>query len=138
MHEAASNGGLITHLQEINAMSDVQSGNGWQIASVNTGEAVMASELADLAANVSGRPSPAVVWNNADRAALAAEALWVFADRTGLANDTELMETVITDFLANLLHLCERVGITTPERDGLRLLLVTAESHFEMEEGEIG
>jgi hypothetical protein len=30
------------------------------------GESLPASELADLAANVSGRPSPAVVWNNAD------------------------------------------------------------------------
>jgi hypothetical protein len=138
MHGAASRGGLITHLQEINAMSETQVGEGWQIAGVNTGEAVMASELADLAANVSGRPSPAVVWNNADRAALAAEALWLFADRTGLASDTELMETVIIDFLANLLHLCQLVGILTPEQDGFRELLETAEMHLEMEEGEIG
>jgi hypothetical protein len=43
------------------------------------GESLPASELADLAANVSGRPSPAVVWNNADRAALAAEALWLLS-----------------------------------------------------------
>ena len=119
-------------------MSDTQVGEGWQIAGVNTGDAVLASELADLATNVSRRPAPVTIWNNADRAALAAEALWLFAGRTGLANDTEHMETVIIDFLANLLHLCEQVGITTPERDGLRLLLVAAESHFEMEEGEAG
>lgn len=137
MQKAASNGGLITHLQENNAMSDTPNA-GWQIAGVNNSDTVMASELANLAANVSGHPSPAIVWNNADRAALAAEALWLFADRTGLATDTELMETVIIDFLANLLHLCELVGISTPERDGLRLLMVAAETHFEMEEGEIG
>jgi hypothetical protein len=119
-------------------MSELQVGEGWQIAGVNTGEAVMASELADLAANVSGRPSPAVVWNNTDRAALAAEALWLFADRTGLASDTELMETVIVDFLADLLHLCQLVGISTPEQDGFRVLLETAEMHLEMDEGEIG
>jgi hypothetical protein len=101
------------------------------------GESLPASELADLAANVSGRPSPAVVWNNADRAALA-EALWLFAERTGLANDSEEMETVIIDFLADLMHLCEQVGITTPQNNGLMALMMAAEMHVEMEEGEIG
>ena len=104
----------------------------------SSGEPLLASELADLAANVSGRPSPAVVWNNADRAALAAEALWLFAERTGLANDSEELETVIIDFLADLLHLCELVGITTPQKNGLMMLMMAAEMHFEMDEGEIG
>lgn len=102
------------------------------------GESLPASELADLAANVSDRPSPAVVWNNADRAVLAAEALWLFAERTGLANDSEEMETVIIDFLADLMHLCEQVGITTPQNNGLMALMMAAEMHVEMEEGEIG
>lgn len=119
-------------------MFDTQKSEGGQSAGVICGESAMASELADLAANVSARPSPAVIWNNADRAALAAEALWLFAGRTGLASDTELMETVIVDFLANLLHLCQLVGISTPEQDGFRVLLETAEMHLEMEEGEIG
>jgi hypothetical protein len=48
------------------------------------------------------------------------------------------METVIIDFLADLMHLCEQVGITTPQNNGLMALMMAAEMHVEMEEGEIG
>ncbi|VYU36837.1 hypothetical protein [Metakosakonia massiliensis] len=118
-------------------MSEAQEEMGPE-SGASRGEPLPASELADLAANVSGRPSPAVVWNNADRAALAAEALWFFAERTGLANDSEEMVTVIIDFLADLMHLCKQAGITTPQINGLMMLMMAAEMHVEMEEGEIG
>ncbi|HGY0482236.1 TPA: hypothetical protein ACNUIJ_003964 [Salmonella enterica subsp. enterica serovar Derby] len=68
--------------------------------------------------------------NNADRAALVAEALCLFSTRTGLARAGEDVRTVITDFLADLMHLCHAVGI---DRDELPGLMMVAEMHFDDE-----
>ncbi|EPW3925055.1 MULTISPECIES: hypothetical protein [Enterobacteriaceae] len=49
--------------------------------------------------------------NNAERSALAAEVLCIFARRTGQARDGEPVETIMVDLLANLMHLCDRMSI---------------------------
>ncbi len=69
--------------------------------------------------------------DNGERAAIAAEALWLFATRTGLDRDGEALETVLIDFLADMLHLCSQTGT---EFSGI---IGTAEMHFDMEETEI-
>ena len=73
--------------------------------------------------------------NNADRAALAAEALCLFSTRAGLARSGKDARTVITDFLADLMHLCRAVGI---EHDELPGLMRVAEMHFDDEINEEG
>ena len=60
--------------------------------------------------------------NNADRAALAAELLCLFATRTGMARSGEPVETVLVDVLADLMHLADRLAIA----DFHRLVAVAA------------
>ena len=47
--------------------------------------------------------------NNAIRAGFAATAVKAFADRTGL--NTEDMDTTLGDLLADLMHLCDALGL---------------------------
>lgn len=63
--------------------------------------------------------------NNADRAALAAELLCLFATRTGMARSGEPVETVLVDVLADLMHLADRLAIA----DFHRLVAVAAMHH---------
>ncbi|ENU1174259.1 TPA: hypothetical protein RKY22_005646 [Klebsiella michiganensis] len=92
--------------------------------------------LAELAGRVSCRPAPVPLHHNTDRAALAAEVLWYLASRTGLTGPGETVETVLTDLLANTMHLCLKLGITTTERDGFRTILEHASIYVDMETGE--
>lgn len=67
-----------------------------------------ATLLETLAARIEGVMFPVRIRGNDDRVALAAAALWTFARQTGLDRESETIQTVLTDFLADLLHLCER------------------------------
>ncbi|PWK94509.1 hypothetical protein C7431_1103 [Pantoea allii] len=49
--------------------------------------------------------------DNAIRAGAAAAALTTFARYTGLNTDGESAETVIVDFLTDLMHLCSETGM---------------------------
>lgn len=52
----------------------------------------------------------------------------------GLAQDGETTWTVITDFLADMMHLCAELGIITPDKNLLPDLLEGAEFHFTAED----
>lgn len=82
-----------------------------------------ATKLQELAALIAEQPSPVNIRDNKQRAALAAEALWLFASRTGLAQDGETFENVLLDFMADMLHLCRQTGFITDERDLLEGIL---------------
>lgn len=81
---------------------------------------------------------PVRINSNEDRAALAAEALWLFAQRTGLAQDGESIETVLIDFMADIMHLCEQTSLNTPEGNVLSQLAAHAALHYEMDLSEQG
>lgn len=74
----------------------------------NTLNAVPATVLETMAERLHGQAEPIKIRSNDDHAALAADVLWKFARKTGLNRESESVQTVITDFLANLLHLCEQ------------------------------
>ena len=97
-------------------------------------ETVPATELRALAAQLPIAQFPVVIHNNQQRGALAAEALWLFAQRTGMAEDGEPLGSVIVDFMADMMHLCHQVGIISPAGNGLPELIKTAEYHFDAEE----
>lgn len=101
-----------------------------------TPEEIPACVLADIAGRIDASQTPWHIQNNGERAALAAYALHRFAEQTGLAQDGETTWTVITDFLADLMHLCAELGIITPEKSLLPVLLAGAEFHFSAEDEE--
>lgn len=104
----------------------------------NTLNGIPAIVLETMAEHLRDQPEPVKIRSVEDHAALAAEALWTFARKTGLNRESETVETVVTDFLANLLHLC---GQCDPDGDGagcLYGLLETAMMHYEQESGENG
>ncbi|EMV7411657.1 hypothetical protein ABR157_005407 [Enterobacter soli] len=104
----------------------------------NTLNGMPATVLETMADHLSGQPEPVKIRSVEDHAALAAQALWAFACKTGLNRESESVETVVTDFLANLLHLC---GQCDPDGDGagcLNGLLVTAMMHYQQECGGNG
>lgn len=82
---------------------------------------IPASYLENLAVRLSAETTPIKIQTSADQVALASEALWLFAKRTGLDQEGETLETVLTDFLANVLHLAVIPGslrtkkITSPQ-----------------------
>lgn len=61
--------------------------------------------------------------------------LWKFARKTGLNRESESVQTVITDFLANLLHLCEQCEPDGAGIEGFNALLKMAMMHYEQENG---
>ncbi|WP_436877892.1 hypothetical protein [Siccibacter turicensis] len=81
---------------------------------------------------------PVRINTNEDRAALAAEALWLFAQRTGLAQDGESIETVLIDFMADVMHLCEQTALNPAEGDVLGDITRHAALHYEMDLSEQG
>ena len=93
-------------------------------------EEIPACVLADIAGRIDDSQTPWRIHNNGERAALAAYALNRFAEQTGLAQDGETTWTVITDFLADMMHLCAELGIITPDKNLLPDLLEGAEFHF--------
>lgn len=90
--------------------------------------------LEGIAARITDQFSPIQIRDNEDRAALAAEALWLFAQRTGLAQDGESLETVLIDFLADVFHLCEQTALMQSEELILSGIFSTAEMHFRMDQ----
>ena len=103
---------------------------------------VPATLLETMAAQVEKATGIVMIRSNDDRAALAAAMLWQFARKTGLDDDGEPLDTVLTDFMANLLHLCEYVN---PDGNGearFNAALAMARMHFEQEcqedDGETG
>lgn len=66
--------------------------------------------------------------DNGSRAGAAAAALAVFASYTGLNTDLESAETVVIDFLTNLMHLCDETGMPLGD------LLMTASRHWMAEQ----
>lgn len=88
--------------------------------------------IGEIAAFVKDEAFPAVIFGNTDRAKTAAEALWLFARRTGLDSPGECSRTAVQDLLANLMHLCEQEGITSGEVP-FASLVTMAEMHFEDE-----
>lgn len=97
---------------------------------------VPATVLEAMAAQVDGAASPVPIRSNDDRASLAAVALRQFACLTGLDKEGETLETVLTDFLGDVLHLCEQCD---PRGEGEALFdaaLRMARMHFEQESKE--
>jgi len=94
---------------------------------------IPATVLETMAAQVEQAAGVVMIRSNDDRAALAAAALWQFARQTGLDDDGEPLDTVLTDFMANLLHLC---GHVDPDGNGearFNAALAMARMHFEQE-----
>ena len=71
--------------------------------------------IEEIAALAAGTERPARIWGNTDRATVAAEALWIFARRTGLDGRGDEAYAAVQDLIANLMHLCERKGMTGGE-----------------------
>ncbi|QFH87942.1 hypothetical protein FR760_24220 (plasmid) [Enterobacter hormaechei] len=97
---------------------------------------VPATVLETMAAQVEEVAGVVMIRSNDDRAALAAAGLWQFARQTGLDDDGEPLETVLTDFMANLLHLCQHID---PDGNGearFDAALAMARMHFEQERQE--
>lgn len=80
-----------------------------------------------------GQSEPLKIRNNDDHAALAEDVLWEFSRKTGLNRESESMQTVITDFLANLLHLCEQCDPDGAGIEGFHAPLNMAVMHYEQE-----
>lgn len=96
---------------------------------------VPATVLETLAERLSGQPEPLKIRSADDHAALAADLLWRFARKTGLNRESESVQTIITDFLANLLHLCEQCDPDGAGIEGFYALLNTAMMRYEQENG---
>ena len=67
---------------------------------------IPATVLETMAEQVEEAAGMVMIRSNDDRAALAAAGFWKFARQTGQDGDGESLETVLTDFMGNLLHLC--------------------------------
>lgn len=64
----------------------------------NTLNGIPATVLETMAEHLIGQPEPVKIRSVEDHAALAAQALWAFACKTGLNRESESVETVVTDF----------------------------------------
>lgn len=93
-----------------------------------------ASELSAIAGRMKDQIGVVHISDNNDRAALVADALWRFAERTGLSRDGESVETVLVDFMADMFHLCRQTGLITPEQNLFTGIMASAEMHAEMDE----
>ena len=97
---------------------------------------IPATVLETMAEQVEEAAGMVMIRSNDDRAALAAAGLWKFARQTGLDGDGESLETVLTDFMANLLHLCEYVDPDEKGEARFNAALTMARMHFEQERQE--
>jgi len=100
-----------------------------------TSETVLMDVIEEIAALAAGTERPARIWGNTDRATVSAEALWIFARRTGLDGRGNDAYTAVQDLIANLMHLCEQEGITGGEVT-FASLVSTAEMHYQAEQEE--
>lgn len=98
-------------------------------ALTDTREPVRMETIENIAAMAEGTERPALIWANTDRATTAAEALWVFAKRTGLDGKNEDAFTPVQDLIANLMHLCDQEGITGGDVT-FAALVSMAEMHY--------
>lgn len=97
-----------------------------------TREPVRMDVIEEIAAMAAGTERPALIWGNTDRATVAAEALWIFARRTGLDGRGDEAYTAVQDLIANLMHLCEQEGITD-ESVTFASLVSMADMHYQAE-----
>ncbi|MGE9553644.1 hypothetical protein ACQPT2_21205 [Erwinia amylovora] len=93
---------------------------------INMGALALIGSFAARAASLGG------VYDNTDRAVFAAEAVWLFARRTGLDSTDEDALTAIQDLVCNLMHLC-RLESIMPDRQDFDDLLRMARINFEAE-----
>lgn len=105
-------------------------------ALTDTCEPVRMSVIKKIAAVAEKTERPALIWGNTDRATDAAEALWVFARRTGLDGEGEDAFTPVQDLITNLMHLCGQEGITGGEVTFASLVSL-AEMHYHAELEEV-
>lgn len=96
-----------------------------------TPDTIPVMALQEIAALLPVHEFPVRLSSRAQCAALAAEALWLFAQRTGLSQEGETLNTLLVDFLADVLHLCSHVGITANMADDMTHLMAIAEMHHE-------
>lgn len=92
--------------------------------------------IEQIAAMAEATERPALIWGNTDRATVAAEALWVFARRTGLDGRGDDAFTTVQDLIANMMHLCDQEGITGGDVT-FASLVSSAEMHYQAELDEI-
>jgi len=95
---------------------------------IGTREPVRIGLIEEIAATAARTERPALVGGNTDCATVAAEALWIFARRTGLDRSGDEAYTAVQDLIANLMHLCEQEGITD-ENVTFASLVSMAEMH---------
>lgn len=100
----------------------------------NTPDMVSVMALQEIAARLPVHEFPVRISSRSQCAALAAEALWLFAQRTGLSQEGETLDTLLVDFLADVLHLCRHVGVTADMKDGMAKLMAIAEMHYDSED----
>lgn len=99
-----------------------------------TPDTIPVMELEEIAGLLPVHEFPVRISSRSQCAALAAEALWLFAQRTGLSQEGETLNTLLIDFLADVLHLCRYVGITADMSDDMAHLLAVAEMHHESDD----
>lgn len=99
-----------------------------------TPDTIPVMDLEEIAALLPVHEFPVRISSRSQCAALAAEALWLFAQRTGLSQEGETLNTLLVDFLADVLHLCRHVGITADMSDDMAQLLAVAEMHHGSDE----
>lgn len=97
-----------------------------------TREPVRMDVIGEIAATAAETERPALIWGNTDRATVAAEALWIYARRTGLDGSGDEAYTAVQDLIANLMHLYEQEGITD-ENVTFASLVSMAEMHYQAE-----
>ncbi|EKS1073424.1 hypothetical protein R2223_003459 [Cronobacter sakazakii] len=90
--------------------------------------------LQDIAAHLPVHEFPVRLSSRVQCAALAAEALWLFAQRTGLSQEGETLDTLLTDFLADVMHLCSHVKIKSDVLNEIAKLMAIAEMHYESDD----
>jgi len=98
-----------------------------------TNKTVPATVLETMAFQTESAIFPVRIRSNDDCAALAAAGLWTFARQTGLDCESETLQTVLTDFLTNLLHLLHLCDAEGAGATLLQSALQTALIHFEQE-----
>jgi len=94
---------------------------------------VPATALKTMAAQIEERGGRVFFRGNNDRASLAAAALWQFARLSGLDDDSESLDTVLSDFLGDMLHLCEQCWTGGEGEARFNAALKMARMHFEQE-----
>ncbi|WOZ79927.1 hypothetical protein [Kosakonia sacchari] len=99
-----------------------------------TPDTIPVMDLEEIAALLPVHEFPVRLSSRSQCAALVAEALWLFAQRTGLSQEGETLDTLLVDFLADVLHLCTHIGITANMADDMAQLMAIAEMHHESDD----